>query len=72
MRTGEGKTRFVATLPAYLNAPVGKGVHIGTVNDYLSRREMLFDGGRFILFLGLSVSFLITSNHLYDKCAYAI
>ena len=38
MRTGEGKT-LVATLPAYLNALTGKGVHIVTVNDYLSRRD---------------------------------
>src|SRR3989344_4913035 len=38
MRTGEGKT-LVATLPAYLNALEGKGVHIVTVNDYLSRRD---------------------------------
>ena len=38
MRTGEGKT-LVATLPAYLNALTGKGVHIVTVNDYLARRD---------------------------------
>jgi len=39
MRTGEGKT-LVATSPAYLNALTGRGVHIITVNDYLSRREL--------------------------------
>jgi preprotein translocase subunit SecA len=38
MRTGEGKT-LVATLPAYLNALSGKGVHVITVNDYLARRD---------------------------------
>ena len=38
MKTGEGKT-FVATLPAYLNALLGRGVHIVTVNDYLARRD---------------------------------
>jgi len=38
MKTGEGKT-LVATLPAYLNALEGKGVHIVTVNDYLARRD---------------------------------
>src|SRR3990167_9367354 len=43
MRTGEGKT-LVATLPAYLNALLGKGVHIVTVNDYLSRRDAAWMG----------------------------
>jgi preprotein translocase subunit SecA len=43
MRTGEGKT-LVATLPAYLNALSGKGVHIITVNDYLSRRDAVWMG----------------------------
>src|SRR3989344_3076903 len=43
MRTGEGKT-LVATLPAYLNALTGKGVHIVTVNDYLSRRDAVWMG----------------------------
>jgi preprotein translocase subunit SecA len=38
MKTGEGKT-LVATLPAYLNALTGKGVHVVTVNDYLARRD---------------------------------
>src|ERR1700710_1489149 len=41
MRTGEGKT-LVATLPAYLNALTGKGVHVVTVNDYLSRRDAVW------------------------------
>ena len=43
MVTGEGKT-LVATLPAYLNALEGKGVHVVTVNDYLARRDMRVDG----------------------------
>src|SRR3989338_2346137 len=43
MKTGEGKT-LVATLPAYLNAITGKGVHIVTVNDYLSRRDAVWMG----------------------------
>ena len=45
MRTGEGKT-LVATLPAYLNALSGKGVHIVTVNDYLAKRDAGLDGAR--------------------------
>ncbi|MCC2646167.1 MAG: secA [Rickettsiaceae bacterium] len=59
MRTGEGKT-LVATLPAYLNALEGKGVHIVTVNDYLVRRDAESMGVLFN-FLGLSVK-TITSN----------
>ena len=51
MRTGEGKT-LVATLPAYLNALAGKGVHIVTVNDYLARRDAEWMG-RVHQFLGL-------------------
>jgi preprotein translocase subunit SecA len=43
MRTGEGKT-LVATLPAYLNALAGKGVHVVTVNDYLARARRRVDG----------------------------
>ena len=43
MKTGEGKT-LVATLPAYLNALAGKGVHIVTVNDYLAKRDSRVDG----------------------------
>ncbi len=53
MKTGEGKT-LVATLPAYLNALEGKGVHVVTVNDYLARRDSEWMG-RLYKFLGLSV-----------------
>jgi preprotein translocase subunit SecA len=53
MRTGEGKT-LAATLPVYLNALVGKGVHVVTVNDYLARRDAEWMG-RLYGFLGLSV-----------------
>src|SRR5215470_6019813 len=53
MKTGEGKT-LVATLPAYLNAIEGKGVHVVTVNDYLARRDSEWMG-RLYKFLGLSV-----------------
>ena len=53
MRTGEGKT-LMATLPAYLNALAGKGVHVVTVNDYLARRDSDWMG-RLYNFLGLSV-----------------
>ena len=51
MRTGEGKT-LVATLPCYLNALEGKGVHVVTVNDYLARRDAEWMG-RLYGFLGL-------------------
>ena len=65
MRTGEGKT-LVATAPAYLNALTGKGVHIVTVNDYLSRRDAVWMGQIYNA-LGLSVGII---NHeasfLYD------
>ena len=53
MKTGEGKT-LVATLPAYLNALTGKGVHIVTVNDYLARRDTEWMG-HIYQFLGLSM-----------------
>src|SRR4051794_25667895 len=53
MKTGEGKT-LVATLPAYLNALEGKGVHVVTVNDYLARRDSEWMG-RIYRFLGMSV-----------------
>ena len=53
MRTGEGKT-LVATLPAYLNALTGKGVHIVTVNDYLAQRDAEWMG-QIYRFLGLTV-----------------
>ena len=65
MRTGEGKT-LVATLPAYLNALEGKGVHIVTVNDYLSRRDAAWMG-QIYAFLGLSVGVINhESSFLYD------
>ena len=57
MRTGEGKT-LVATLPAYLNALNGKGVHVVTVNDYLAQRDMEWMG-KVYNFLGLSVGCII-------------
>ena len=53
MKTGEGKT-LVATLPAYLNALEGKGVHVVTVNDYLAKRDMEWMG-KVYTFLGLTV-----------------
>ncbi|MEI7463548.1 MAG: hypothetical protein WCK03_04120, partial [Candidatus Taylorbacteria bacterium] len=66
MRTGEGKT-LVATLPAYLNALSGKGVHIVTVNDYLSRRDAVWMG-QIYSFLGLSVGVINhESSFLYDS-----
>ncbi len=57
MKTGEGKT-LVATLPAYLNALTGKGVHIVTVNDYLARRDAAWMGPIYE-FLGLSVGVIV-------------
>jgi len=54
MRTGEGKT-LMATLPVYLNALSGKGVHVVTVNDYLARRDAAWMG-KLYNFLGLSVA----------------
>ena len=59
MRTGEGKT-LVATLPAYLNALTGKGVHIVTVNDYLARRDAEWMG-QIYKFLGLTVGILVNA-----------
>ena len=58
MRTGEGKT-LVSTLPAYLNAIEGKGVHIVTVNDYLAKRDSVWMG-KLYRFLGLSVGLVIS------------
>ena len=52
MKTGEGKT-LVATLPSYLNALTGKGVHIVTVNDYLAKRDR-DEMGKIYEFLGLN------------------
>ena len=57
MRTGEGKT-LVATLPAYLNALSGKGVHVVTVNDYLAKRDAEWMG-KIYQFLGLSVGIVV-------------
>lgn len=57
MRTGEGKT-LVATLPAYLNALEGKGVHIVTVNDYLAKRDSEWMG-KIYRFLGMSVGLIV-------------
>ena len=57
MKTGEGKT-LVATLPAYLNALTGKGVHIVTVNDYLARRDSEWMG-KLYRFLGLQVGLIV-------------
>lgn len=57
MKTGEGKT-LVATLPCYLNALTGKGVHVVTVNDYLARRDAEWMG-RLYQFLGLSVGSIL-------------
>lgn len=66
MRTGEGKT-LVATLPAYLNALEEKGVHIVTVNDYLSRRDAVWMG-QIYAFLGLSVGVINhEESYLYDQ-----
>jgi len=70
MRTGEGKT-LVATLPAYLNALAGKGVHIVTVNDYLANRDAEWMG-RLHRFLGLSVGVNLSQMAHDDKqAAYA-
>ncbi len=66
MRTGEGKT-LVATLPAYLNALSGKGVHVVTVNDYLSKRDAVWMG-RIYDALGLTVSALNHQiSYIFDR-----
>ena len=67
MRTGEGKT-LVATLPAYLNALAGKGVHIVTVNDYLAQRDAAWMG-KLYNFLGLTVGVNIPQMEPEDKRA---
>lgn len=74
MRTGEGKT-LVATLPAYLNALTGKGVHVITVNDYLAKRDSEWMG-KIYKFLGLSVGVILSGGRTMDdfaakKAAYA-
>ncbi len=70
MRTGEGKT-LVATLPAYLNAISGQGVHVITVNDYLASRDAEWMG-RLHRFLGLSVGVNLSQmDHEAKQAAYA-
>ncbi len=70
MRTGEGKT-LVSTLPAYLNALEGKGVHIVTVNDYLAKRDADWMG-QIHQFLGLSVGCILNSmDNDERRAAYA-
>lgn len=65
MKTGEGKT-LVATLPAYLNALSGEGVHIVTVNDYLARRDSEWMG-KIFRFLGLSVGLIVHSKENEER-----
>jgi preprotein translocase subunit SecA len=70
MRTGEGKT-LTATLPVYLNALTGKGVHVVTVNDYLANRDAQWMG-RLYNFLGMSVGINLPNMARADKqAAYA-
>ncbi|MEO7343340.1 MAG: preprotein translocase subunit SecA, partial [Methylotenera sp.] len=70
MRTGEGKT-LVATLPTYLNALTGKGVHVITVNDYLAKRDAEWMG-RLYQFLGLSIGINLSQMPTEAKrAAYA-
>ncbi|SEO21645.1 protein translocase subunit secA [Nitrosospira multiformis] len=70
MRTGEGKT-LMATLPAYLNALAGKGVHLVTVNDYLAKRDAEWMG-RIYRFLGISVGVILSQmDHGNKQAAYA-
>ncbi len=70
MRTGEGKT-LMATLPVYLNALEGKGVHVVTVNDYLAKRDSAWMG-RIYSFLGMSVGVVFPGMPFPDKkAAYA-
>ena len=67
MKTGEGKT-LVATMPAYLNALTGKGVHIVTVNDYLARRDSE-EMGRVYEFLGLKTGLVVHGQTRAEKKA---
>ncbi len=70
MKTGEGKT-LVATLPAYLNALTGNGVHIVTVNDYLARRDSEWMG-KLYRFMGLSVGLVVNGlENVQRQRAYA-
>ncbi len=69
MKTGEGKT-LVATLPVYLNALAGKGVHVVTVNDYLAKRDSEWMG-RIYKYLGLSVGLIVHGlDHEQRRQAY--
>ncbi len=65
MRTGEGKT-LVATLPVYLNALTGKGVHVVTVNDYLAKRDAEWMG-QVYQFLGLTVGVVVSGQSIEEK-----
>ncbi len=65
MRTGEGKT-LVATLPAYLNALAGRGVHVVTVNDYLANRDAAWMG-QIYSFLGLTVGTILSGPEHYNQ-----
>ena len=65
MKTGEGKT-LVSTLPAYLNALEGKGVHIVTVNDYLAKRDAEWMG-KVHEFLGLKVGVILNSYNSQER-----
>ena len=65
MKTGEGKT-LVATMPAYLNALAGKGVHVVTVNDYLARRDSE-EMGRVYEFMGLSTGLIVHGLSIPEK-----
>src|SRR6476619_4643523 len=67
MKTGEGKT-LMATLPVYLNAPEGKGVHVVTVNDYLARRDAEWMG-QIYRFLGMSVGVIVPNMSDAEKVA---
>jgi preprotein translocase subunit SecA len=67
MRTGEGKT-LMATLPVYLNALAGRGVHVVTVNDYLARRDAEWMG-RLYNFLGLTVGVVVPQQPNDEKIA---
>ena len=70
MKTGEGKT-LVATLPAYLNALTGEGVHIVTVNDYLARRDSEWMG-KIYKFMGLTVGLIVHDlDNVQRRAAYA-
>lgn len=64
MKTGEGKT-LAATMPVYLNALIGKGVHVVTVNDYLARRDALWMGPVYLL-LGLRVGVINSLGKSYE------